>query len=203
MHFSLGVQTQRLLNLQKKSVRTITKSHFLAHTDSLFKELKILKVDDIFRQHQFTFYYKFKNNMLPNCLSNIISNQEANVRQCHTSFFLKPPNRVNMECTKLCIRHSIPQLVNTYDRVFVNSISNISLPSLKRNFKLLTLTNYNFVCTDQNCYSCISRFFDPSGFSGSLRYLHIFNYMINFIYQRNPISTGFLIYLNIFNHINI
>ena len=131
-----GFKTDRLFNLQKKSVRIISKSHFLAHTNPLFKEFKILKVDGIFKQHQFTFYNKFKKNSLPVCLANILTNQEANVRQCHTSFFLKPPNRVNLECTKLCIRHSIPQLINTYDTPFVDSIGSLSLPALKRMFKL-------------------------------------------------------------------
>ena len=151
-----GYKTDRLLKLQKKSVRIITNSHFLAHSDPLFKKLKILKIEDIFQIHQFNFYYKFLNSSLPQCLNHILDRQNTNVRQCHTSFFLKPPARVNMESTKLCIRHSIPNLINTYDRSFVLKLPNnhFSFCSLKNRLKLTALSKYDYTCTDSFCVPC-------------------------------------------------
>ena len=102
-----GTNTERLFLLQKRAIRTITKSHLLAHTDNLFKQLKILKVDDIYKQHQFTFYHKFLHNNLPKCISTILTKQNSQLRSCHTSFYLKPPARVHTESAKTCIRHTI------------------------------------------------------------------------------------------------
>ena len=34
--------------IQKKAVRCITKSHYLAHTDELFQEQRLLKIEDLF-----------------------------------------------------------------------------------------------------------------------------------------------------------
>ena len=82
-------QTDRLFKLQKKAVRLITCSRFYAHTENLFKKLKILKIQDIFVLQQLKFYQKFIKNELPNCLTNFLTLQNPNVRACHTAFFLK------------------------------------------------------------------------------------------------------------------
>ena len=196
-----GSNTERLLTLQKRAVRSITNSHILAHTDNLYKDLKISKIDDILKQHQFTFYHKFLNNNLPKCISNIISKQDSQIRSCHSSFFLKPPVRVRTESAKTCVRHSIPSLINNYDRTFIENLHSISLPCLKKQFKKKTIENYHFECTDQFCYPCISRFFNPFGFSNSIKFLHIFYYMINFIYQRPFLLRGNMALLNIYNYL--
>ena len=43
-----GFNTNIIVKLQKKSIRTISNSKFNAHTEPLFKELRILKISDIF-----------------------------------------------------------------------------------------------------------------------------------------------------------
>ena len=42
---------KRVVTLQKRAIRIISKSKFHAHTDPLFKELKMLKLDSIIRFH--------------------------------------------------------------------------------------------------------------------------------------------------------
>ena len=51
--------------LQKRAIRVITFSKYLAHTEPLFKNLNILKVEDIFRLQQLKFYYRFIIVTLP------------------------------------------------------------------------------------------------------------------------------------------
>ena len=60
-----GFENKAIFKLQKKAVRIITKSHFLAHTDPIFKREKILKVEDIFNVSCLKLYFKFVNNQLP------------------------------------------------------------------------------------------------------------------------------------------
>ena len=150
-------------------------------------------------------------------ITNILIKQESNVRSCYKAFFLKPPQKANTEFAKQCIRYSIPDFINEFDKTFIdntktlienltsnkNFIENLtsnSIESVKNQFKILCLKRYSFECTDESCYPCLSRFTNPFGFSGGLKYLHIFNYMINFPYLRLYLSTGILAFFNIFNY---
>ena len=51
--------------LQKKALRIITNSDYLAHTEPLCKRLRILKISDMFSVALWKFYYKLMNNKLP------------------------------------------------------------------------------------------------------------------------------------------
>ena len=51
--------------LQKKAIRIITNSDYLAHTEPLCKTLRILKISDMFSVALWNFYYKLMNNKLP------------------------------------------------------------------------------------------------------------------------------------------
>ena len=55
----------RLLLLQKRSLRTICNSAFRSHTDSLFFNNKILKIYDLFLFQLGQFMYNYNNNSLP------------------------------------------------------------------------------------------------------------------------------------------
>ena len=48
-----GYQTQRIFILQKKAVRIIMLSKYNAHTAPIYKELKLLKVSDIYKNLNF------------------------------------------------------------------------------------------------------------------------------------------------------
>ena len=60
-HYGLtvwGMKADQLEILQKKAVRIVTKSNFIAHTDPLFKQLNVLKIKDMFKVKILKFYYK-------------------------------------------------------------------------------------------------------------------------------------------------
>ena len=44
-----GKQVEQVSILQNKSVRLITGSEFLAHNEPLFKELELLKIEDLYK----------------------------------------------------------------------------------------------------------------------------------------------------------
>ena len=60
-----GFECNRLFKLQKRALRIMTKSKHNAHTEPLFKYLKLLKLDGIFDIQCMTFFCKFTNNTLP------------------------------------------------------------------------------------------------------------------------------------------
>ena len=55
-----------LILLQKKSIRIICKADFFDHTDPLFKETKLLKIEQIFKLNCAQFIYKCYNTNLFN-----------------------------------------------------------------------------------------------------------------------------------------
>ena len=50
---------------QKRAMRVITSSKYNAHTEPLFKQLNLLKVNDIFELTALKLFYKLKKNYLP------------------------------------------------------------------------------------------------------------------------------------------
>ena len=60
-----GFEPGRLVVLQKKAIRAISFSKYNAHTTNLFRELKILKVVDIFNFRALKFYHNLMHNKVP------------------------------------------------------------------------------------------------------------------------------------------
>ena len=56
---------KRLVTLQKRAVRTISRSAFDAHTDPIFKSLKLLKLENIVFLQVAKIIYIYKNGQLP------------------------------------------------------------------------------------------------------------------------------------------
>ena len=67
-----GQNYKRIFKLQKRVMRIITCSKYNAHSEPLFKELKLLKLEDIRKLQELKFYYKLVHKQLPsyfNCIS--------------------------------------------------------------------------------------------------------------------------------------
>ena len=47
----MGPLLGRLFTLQKKAIRVVSHSDYLSHTDPIFKELKLLTLEDMFTLH--------------------------------------------------------------------------------------------------------------------------------------------------------
>ena len=63
----------RLFLLQKKALRIITTSSFIAHTDPLFFHNKILKVKDLYNYYLGIFMFQLTHNEIPYSLATIFS----------------------------------------------------------------------------------------------------------------------------------
>ena len=60
-------------NLQKKCLRIITYSDFCCHTNQLFIDLKLLKVNEIISTHQLKLIFEFRNDLLPSDLQTLFT----------------------------------------------------------------------------------------------------------------------------------
>ena len=62
---------EKIRKLQKRCMRIVIFSDFNSHTNPLFTDLKILKVDDVIKLILLKFIYEFKHDLSPSEISNI------------------------------------------------------------------------------------------------------------------------------------
>ena len=60
-----GTTIERISKLQKKAIRTIIHSHYIARTESLMKELNLLNGSDMFSQKKLKCIHKLSHGDLP------------------------------------------------------------------------------------------------------------------------------------------
>ena len=130
----------RLLLLQKRSLRTICNSAFRSHTDSLFFNNKILKINDLFQFQLGQFMYNYNNNSLPHIFHTMFPKNQS---------FHNYPTRRSNEFHLPLLRTLLAQNTFIYTGPkFWNSLdSNIkdapSLNSFKSKLKMFLLKSYN------------------------------------------------------------
>jgi hypothetical protein len=121
-----------LLLLQKRAIRVISGSSYLAHTSPLFKLHKILKLDDIATFETLKFVYKYKFNLQPSTFSNYFtfSNNARN------PYIIIPKHQTNYRSFSIQVqgakvynkffnlhRHYF-ETINSFKRYFFNYILN-------------------------------------------------------------------------------
>ena len=103
----------KLLLLQKKSLRIIFHLHPRAHTDSLFYENKILKINDLHTFQLGQFMFNYNNNNLPNVFHDIFfrNNRVHNYPTRRSNEFHLPLLRT-LHCQKTFV-YTGPKLWNS------------------------------------------------------------------------------------------
>ena len=126
--------------LQKKVIRICTGSHFLAHTDSLFHELKTLKVFDLNIIQVAVIMFKYIHHQLPSSFDNMFrfntSVHSYPTRICRNFHLLNPKLLV----THKSIRHSGPDIWNNLPD---DIKSCLSIYSLKASLKRYLIQSYS------------------------------------------------------------
>ncbi len=67
-----GYRSEQIKKLKKCIVRILNISKYNAHTEPIFKTLRLLKVNDILKLQELKFHYKHENNLLPYYLQNLL-----------------------------------------------------------------------------------------------------------------------------------
>ena len=150
-----GFKNSKILKLQKKAIRIICSKKSNAHTDPLFKNLKLLKLNDIFTISKFKFYHKYINNKLPDNLQKLPLqlNQEIHQYNTRQSRNIYTP-RFHHSYAKNCIRFDLPSTINTAPLHIQNKIYTHSIQGLANYMKNYYLQNYQESCVIANCYIC-------------------------------------------------
>ncbi len=108
-----GYQCERINKLQKKTIRIISISKHNAHTELLFKELKVLKVTDIIILQELKFYCKYKNNKFPHYLQNLPLECNIDIHSYETRTQHKLRElKTDHEYAKKCLHYDVIKIIN-------------------------------------------------------------------------------------------
>ena len=155
-----GNKTKRIIKLQKWSVRAITCSKYNAHTDPLFIKLNLLKVQDIYKLNLLKFYHKYKSESLPKYFSGmfetIFANHSYHTRHKEQSVIARGKSSI----ADHSVRFSLPNLLVKTHHLITSKISTHSFTGFSNYIKLFYISQYNSICTIDNCYICNRN--DPS-----------------------------------------
>ncbi len=152
---SWGYQCDRIIKLQKKAVRIISLSKYNAHTEPIFKSLKLLRVTEILRLQELKFYYKFKHGLLPSYLQNLPfhTNSETHNYGTRQNQNIYQPFAKH-EYAKRCLRFDLPKLVNDTPTIILDKIDTHSLNGFSWYVKQYFINKYQEQCNILNCYIC-------------------------------------------------
>ena len=81
---SWGSNVDKVLKLQKKAVRIITKSAYNSHSDPLFKTLGLLKIHDIYKCNVLKYFYQHCHYQLRFFLQNIDFKPRSDIHEYNT-----------------------------------------------------------------------------------------------------------------------
>ena len=144
-----------IFKLQKRAVRILTHSHFLAHTAPLFKLLNLLILPDIYSTALLKFYYKYVHRTLPkyHLSLNIRPNSayHSYPTRNHQRLVI-PIHRHNYATTSIC--HSVINIINSLPANVTDEIHTHSLYGLTSYFKFHLVNSYG-PCQTPNCYVCL------------------------------------------------
>ena len=129
-------------------------SRYNAHTEPIFKVLRLMNVDDIFKYFSLKFYFKYKNGSLPNYFYSMFctndSIHEYGTRQAHN---LHIP-QIHSALSKNCIRSYLPKLVQDISPSVITKVNTHSYHGFSNYTKSYFLDRYDPVCHIPDCYIC-------------------------------------------------
>ena len=124
----------RIFILQKKCIRIIFKSSYDAHTEPLFKALRILKFANIYKFQVGKMMFLFRKGLLPSAFCNMFPLRNTfhsyNTRTCE--HFHIASYRTNIR--SFAIRFQGPKLFNSFDSSLKNANSISSFKTQLRTF---------------------------------------------------------------------
>ena len=167
-----GQINKRINKLQKQAIRSISNSKYNSHSTPLFKELELLKADDLFKLSCMTVFYRYKNGTIPEYFKDMftgngnVSSRPKRQRKAPQRFtdiinnfpqnhdFNIQIKQTNTIYCRLCIRHTIPKLLqeNFLPQIAMEKINTHSYQGFVNYSKKYIISKYDLECNVNNCY---------------------------------------------------
>ena len=154
LYLNWGFSPKRLIILQKKAVRTISLSRYLSHSTPLFKNLKILKIDDQYSIQLYKLYYKNTNNLLPSYFNSFTPyyNNEEHSHNLRSMTLRLPMTR--REFFVQSTKYQLLKLVRETSVIDLNRTVSSTIYQFSAFFKYSIINRYDPFCTIDHCYVC-------------------------------------------------
>ena len=150
-----GYERTRIFKVQKKSLSAISSARYDAHTDPLFRNCNLLKIEDIHKVQQFKFFYKLTHKDLPEYFNAISLIQVDDIHDHITRNRKKNyTQRIYHKFAEKSIRHSIFHTLNDAPELIRNKIDTHSFQGFSNYTKTFFLRKYSDQCQITNCYVC-------------------------------------------------
>ena len=138
----------RLINLQKRIIGTISRSKYNAHTNPLFKELFILKLPDIVSLNALKIYYKY----LKNALTTFDIQPQSFIHDHHTR--QSSDIRTRIKFTEKCLKNYLPTIINLTPAYILSRVNTHFIEGFSSAIKSHLFNAYEAECAVQNHYVC-------------------------------------------------
>ena len=137
-------------------MRYIVCSKYNAHTDPIFKSLRILKLGDIYNLSLLKFYFKYKQESLPVYFRDIMSSHNRTHTYDTRGRNDPMPTYTRTKSAKLSVRNYLPTFLDQYPRLIIDKVYTHSLQGFSRYCKNYLINGYGKPCDIVNCYICLN-----------------------------------------------
>jgi len=148
-----GWNNKQVATLQKKAIRVVTNSKYNAHTEPLFKKMRILKFQDIIYQKLYKFFHRYLTKLLPDYF---IETSFVKVLKHHygTRNRLFEIPKISHKYAENCVRYQLACLLNQTDKTIFEIALNHSEFAFAMYIKKYLINNYSETCTVPCCHVC-------------------------------------------------
>ena len=145
-----GTNLKAVTTAQKRAIRIITCSKFLAHTGPLFKQNHILKVEDMFKLQCLKLFYKIQKGTVPQYLTTLTVHN----RDIHDHFTRRRDDVRPTDIKSKWLRHPLPDLIRETPNHIMEKINEASINTFSLHATLFYLEQYELSCTREVCLVC-------------------------------------------------
>ena len=150
----LGQSKKRIINIQKRAIRTVSKSYFTSHTEPRMKELGLMKFEDLYKQQCTTLIHNISIRQAPAQMSSLINFDKDLPRQGLRSHDSNP-HHVRLPIGKSRVflngfRCKGPLTWNELPRELQNVQEKIGFKFRLKRFLLASYSN-EIVCNNPRC----------------------------------------------------
>ena len=137
--------------IQKKAIRHVAGTHFRAHTDPLFQNLKILKVADVIFIERVVFVHKYRHNKLPAAFHKFLEPIDTDnlLRRQDPSQYKIPKSE-----HKITSRSPTTQMILDWNSLTYDTRNIACHKAFKAKIIITILESYTFFCTKSPCFAC-------------------------------------------------
>ena len=148
-------QTKQIQVIQKRAVRILTGSKYNSHTEPLFKQINLLKVNDICKLNEINFYYKLVHKQPPQYFNSFTHEANSDIHGHNTrsrNELLFP--KTKHDFAKINLRYRILQTINELPETVTSKVYTHSINGVTNYAKQYFISGYKKPCTIGNCYIC-------------------------------------------------